>query len=288
MALDPDYAPAHVGIADFYSWASIFGILPTAECIEHSKAAACRALDIDDSLGDAYTALGFVTGFYEWNWAESERLFRRALEINPNDANAHEWYAALLVGLGRVEEFLEELRLAEELNPLSLRNKAMAAWQFYHARLFTESITRSRQVVELDKNFPQAYVQLGNALEQKGQIAEAIAALEHSLPMMPGSGIPRYQLCFALVAAGRREEARVLLNEMKAQSFASGMNPYFIATAHAALDEHDAAFEWFERAFRARDPWMFWLGTEPKLARLRDDPRFDDLLRRMNNPAARD
>lgn len=275
--LDPQFARAWVGIADAYNWSSIFGIVPTAECITHSKAAAGRALSIDSTLSDAYTALAFVTAFYEWEWEEGERLFVRALELNPHDPLALEWYAGVLAGLGRIEEWRPLAKRALELNPLSLRTRAMAAWQAYHAHVFAEAIAIARELVALNAQFPQAYIQLGNALEQVGEYEEAIAVLDRALELHPNSGIALYQLCFALAGAGRREEARAILNRFHDRSAVQGMKSYFTAMAHVALGEPDPALREFERALAERDPWMFWLAREPKLNALRADPRFRKL-----------
>jgi DNA-binding winged helix-turn-helix (wHTH) protein/tetratricopeptide (TPR) repeat protein len=281
IALDPEFARAWVGIADAYNWSSIFGIVPTAECIVQSKAAAGRALEIDDTLGDAYTALGFVTAFYEWQFEEGERLLVRALELNPNDALAHEWLAGVLVGLGRIEEWRPVSRRMLELNPLSLRTRAMAAWQAYHAHSFAESIALARELVELNPNFPQAWIQLGNALEQTGEYEESIDALNRALTLHPDSGIALYQLCFALAGAGRHDDARAILAKFHDRTTVQGMKSYFTAMAHVALGEPEIALREFARALEERDPWMFWLAREPKLHGMRADARFRELEGRV-------
>jgi len=283
ISLDPHYALPYVGMADFYNWASIYGMMPPREAYPKAKALALRALDIDADLGDAYAALGLIASG-QWDWSESERLYKKALELSPNYSLAHEWYGSLLVGTGRFEDGMKEIYRAEELDPLSPRAMALTAWYSYQAQRFKESLAKARQIVELDKNFPQGYFQLGNCLQQLGRAGEAVEALEKSMRMMPDSTLPHYVLCFALVATGRRRRAREVLNELKKRAEKGHVKPYFMAMAHAALDEREAAFELFEKAFAERDPWLLWFCTEPKLAPLRSDPRFRKLLRQIDNP----
>ncbi|MGB7924210.1 MAG: protein kinase [Pyrinomonadaceae bacterium] len=286
IALDPNYALPHVGVADFYNWACIYGLMPSSECYNEARAAALRALELDDQLGEAYAALGLIAES-EWDWTESERLYQRALELSPNYSLAHEWYGSLLVGTGRAEEGMREMRRAEELDPLNPRIMTLVAWTSYQAHLFAESFAKSQQIIDLDKNYPQGYLQLGNCLEQMGHAEEAVAAARQCVSLMPDSAIPTYVLCYALVAANRGDEAREVVNELKRRAATEYVKPYFMALAHAALDERDAAFELFEKAFDERDPWITWFGTEPKLDPLHNDPRFIELLRRTKNPIVR-
>jgi serine/threonine protein kinase/Tfp pilus assembly protein PilF len=283
IALDPEYALPYVGLADFYNWACIYGILPPRECYPPAKAAALRALELDGSLGEAYAALGLINESL-WDWKQSERLYLRALELNPNYSLAHEWYASLLVGTGRFEEGVREVRRAEELDPLSLRAMTLTAWTLYQAHRFPESLAKAQQIIELDQSFPQGYLQLGNTLLQMEDASEALDALDRAARLMPDSALPKYALCFALVAANHPDEARGVLKEIKALATARYIKPYFIALAHVALGEMDAAFELLEKALEERDPWLVWFGTEPKLAVLHQDSRYLRLFEQTGNP----
>ncbi|MGB7923981.1 MAG: protein kinase, partial [Pyrinomonadaceae bacterium] len=285
ISLDPNYALPFVGIADFYNWASIYGMVPPGEAYPKARAAALRALELDAGLGEAYAAFGLIASS-QWDWAESERLYRKALELSPNYSLAHEWYASMLLGTGRTKKGLKETHRSEELDPLSPRAMSMTAFNNYQACRFNDALAKAHQIIDMDKNFPQGYFQVGNCLERMGRAEEAVTALEKSMRLMPDSTLPQYALCFALVAAGRRNEAREVLNELKKAAEKGYVKPYFMAMAHAALDERDAAFELFERACAERDHWLIWFGTEPKLDPLRSDPRFIKLFRQMNNPLA--
>jgi eukaryotic-like serine/threonine-protein kinase len=286
VALDPNYAAAHVGLADFFNWAGIYGILPPADCHAEAKANALRALTIDESLGEAYAALALTVESAEWDWEETERLYHRAIELNPNYSLTHEWYSSLLVGTGRSEEGIREIKRAEELDPLSPRAMTLTAWTLYQARLFSESLQKSSQIIDLDKNYPQGYLQLGINLVQLGRPHEGVKALEQASVMMPDSALPRYELCFAHTAANQLDEARRVLSEISHLASVQYVKAYFIAMAHVALDDRDSAFHWLEKAFAEHDPWLVWFGTDPKLDPLRMDPRLIRLFRLTNNPLA--
>jgi serine/threonine protein kinase/tetratricopeptide (TPR) repeat protein len=287
IALDPDYALAHAGLADSYNWTSILGVLPAQECRREAGAAARRALELDDSLGEPHAALAFLSAFAESDWMNGERQLKRALELNPSYALAHEWYSTLLMGTGRLEEGLEEIRRAEELDPVSLRAMTLTAWTLYQARRYDEAAEKARQLIEMDRNFWQGYVQLGNALVETGRADEAVDLLQHAARLLPDSGVTMFTLCHALVAAHRLEEAQAVLDRLLAAAATRYIKPYFVAMALVALDQRDAAFEWFEKALAEEGGWLVWLATEPKLDRLRDDERFDDLLQRTNRPPRR-
>lgn len=284
VVLDPAYAAAHVGLADFYNWACIYGILPAAECHSEAKAAANKALELDDSFAEAYAALALTTESADWNWQEAERLYQRALELNPNFSLAHEWYSSLLVGTGRFEEGVREIKRAEELDPLSARALTLTAWTIYQTRQYSESLHKALQIIDLDKEYPQGYLQLGINLVQLGRPNEGVRSLQRAVRLMPDSALPKYELCFALAASNRREEGQEILEEIYRLTAKQYVKPYFIAMAHAALDQRDQAFQWLEKAFAERDPWLVWFGTDPKLDPLRSDPRFKQLFKLTGNP----
>jgi serine/threonine protein kinase/tetratricopeptide (TPR) repeat protein len=286
IQLDPDYALAHVGLADFYNWAGIYGILPASVTHPKAKAAATRAIELDDSLGEAYATLGLSIETAECNWEETERTYQRALELNPNYSLAHEWYSSLLVGTGRFEEGLDEIKRAEELDPLSLRGMTLTSWSHYQVRRYGESIAKAQQIIDLDRTNPQGHLQLGNSLLEVGEADKAVVALQESVRLMPGSPLPQCLLCFGLVAVGRRGEAETVRDEMVNAATTGYVKEYFLAMAHLALGDHAEALEYLEKAAVERDPWLVWFGTEPKLDPLREEPRFIELFRSTNNPLA--
>ena len=284
VSIDSNYALPHVGIADFYNWSAIFGMIPSREACVKAQRAGERALEIDNSLGEAYSVLAFSNFLYEWNWAEFERLIKRALELSPNYSLAHEYYSNFLAAQGRFDEAIDEIKRAEELDPFSPRAKLMTSWTLYQARRFRDGLIKAEQANEMQTHFPQGLLHLGSNLNEIGKIDEAIAALSESSRLWQGSALPKYMLCFALVAGGKTEEARRILNEILSAAEKSYVSPYFIAMSYVAFGEIDDAFKWFEKAVEQNSEWMIWFGTEPKLDILRKDPRYIKLLRRTKNP----
>ena len=278
--LDANYALAFVGLADFYTWANIYGIMPSSVALEKAEAAARRAIELNEQSGEAYAALG-LNMQNKQNWDEAERLYERAAQLNPSYPNTYEWYAASLVGTGRFEEGVREILRAERLDPLSLRTKTLVAWTMYQSRRHEQSLAKGREIIDLDANYPQGYAQTGINLWALGRYEEAVGFLEKFAAMIPQSSLPKYKLCFAYVAAHRIDAARAVLREMQALATEAYVKPYFLGMAHASLGERDEAFAYFEKSLAEFDPWLLWFATEPMLDALRDDARYQDLLLRM-------
>jgi serine/threonine protein kinase/Tfp pilus assembly protein PilF len=286
VRLDPGYALPHVGIADYYIWSVIFGEIPSREGFPKAKEAIENALRIDELLGEAYALLSFINLLYDWNWPEAERLAKRALELNPNYYFAHEAYSAFFASQGIFKQAREEILRAEELDPLSPRAKLMTSWTMYQTREFPRALEKAIQANEMQKDFAQGYLHLGNTLSANGRAKEAVDVLRKSIAFWKESGMPRYMLCFALVDDGRPDEARAVLEEMLEISQRRYMMPYYVAVAYAAVGETDAAFEWFEKAVEEKNVWLIWFGSDPKLDDLRRDARYRKILERIGNPMA--
>ncbi len=283
IRIDPDYALPNVGIADYYIWSAIFGMIPSAEAFPNGTRYALRALEIDDTLGEAFALLAFTTFIYDWNWERAEALADRAIELNPNYPFAQECYSNFLTAQGRFDEGAAAMRRTEELDPFSPRTKVMAGWSLYQARQYKKAYRKARQGDEMQKGFPQGKLHVANPLIELGRASEAIDYLNQSLELWPGADLPKYMLCFALVADGRRDEARTVLDELLDAAPGSA-KPFFVAMACIALGEIDLAFEWFDRAVAEHDEWMTWFGTEPKLDPIRRDPRYFKILEQTGNP----
>lgn len=286
IEIDPDYALPYIGLADYYVWSAIFGEIPSKVGFPKATEAARQALEIDDSLGEAYAVLAFSIFLSEWNWSDAEFLVKRALELSPNYFFAHECYSNFLIAQGRFDEGIAEIRRAEELDPVSPRSILMTAWSLYQTRNFTESVAKARRAVAMQENFPQGLLHLGNALTGAGQFTEAVAVLRRSAEMWGKSGLPRYMLCHARAAEGNIDAARKILDKLLQTAEEGYMKPYFIAMCYVAVGDHDNAFKWFDRAVDEGNEWMIWFGTDPKLDPIRNDPRYAELLRRTNNPIA--
>ena len=248
-----------------------------------AKAAAERALAIDDQLAEAHASLGGVMMDYEWNFGESERHFRQAIALNPSYATAHQWYAELLSIIGRTEEALAEINRAKELDPLSLIINLVHGHVLFRGRRYDEAIADYRKTLELDPNFLLPYVWLVHAYEQKGLYEEAIAA--HKSAGAFGNN-PRQigNLGHVYATMGRRDDAIRILGQLMDLSKQRYVPPHAIAVVYAGLRDRDQAMAWLEKAYADRSTRMAWIKVEPMFDVLRSDPRFQDLLRRVGFP----
>lgn len=283
VQLDPNYALAHVGVADYYTWAGIYGFFPPS--IAHPKVleSATRALEIDDSLAEAYAALGLYYSNMQV-WLRAEELYRRAIELNPNYPLAHEWLSSVLLGTGRFEEGTKEITVAERLDPLSLRPKVLSAWHFYQTRDYREALARAEDIYQLSPEFMQSNLQLANILLEIGENERALRAAERAVEIAGESTLPAYVLGFALAANGMPDVARDLAFSLEQRSSGSYVVPYFIGMAFVAAGEIDKAFEYLDRAVEEKSAWAIWVATEPKLDVLRSDPRYPALLEKTGHP----
>ncbi len=284
IMFDPDYALPHVGIADFYVLSAIFGVMPPREAYPLAKAQLQQALRADNQLAEAYSLSAFVALLYDWNWTEAERLVGKAIEINPNYYLAHDVRAHILASQGISAEAVAEIEYAEALDPLSPRAKLMSSCIFYQTRRFGRGAEKAAEAVSMQPGSPAAFLHLGNSLTHNAGSEEAIEYLKSAAETWTASALPKYMLCHALVAAGRKTEAQKVLEEILTLAESTPVKPYFAGMACAALGRNDLAFEWFERAIIERDDWMIWFGTDIKLDNLRRDPRYFEILKQMNNP----
>ncbi|MEO8041206.1 MAG: protein kinase [Acidobacteriota bacterium] len=286
IEIDPDYALPYIGLADYYTWSAVFGEMPSREAFPKALAAARRALEIDDSLGEAYAALAFGVLLSDWNWSDAEFLVKRAIELSPNYAFAHECYSNYLVAQGKLDEGIAEIKLAEELDPVSPRAILMTSWVLYQCRRFDEAVASARKANEMQPDFPQGLLHLGNGLTGARRYEEAVAVLRNSSELWGESGMPRYMLAHARAESGNMESARKILDKMLQTADKKHVKAYFVAMCYVAVRDYDKAFEWFEKAVEERNEWLIWFGTEPKLDPIRHDPRYKKILAATNNPLA--
>lgn len=281
---DPAYAPAYAGLAESYALFGDFEILPPKEAYPRAEAAATKALELDDTLAEAHTALGLVRLEYDRDWAAAEREFKRAIELNPSYPTAHQFYSWYLGAVLRPDECIAEGRRALELDPLSVFRNADLGITLYLVGQYDRAIEQSQKALELDPNLDYAHWTLGLAYVQKAMYEEAIAHLEKAVTFSGDS--PRYvaSLGYAYAVAGRRREARKVLDKLKDLSKQRYVSPYFIATVYAGLGDTEKALEWLEKAYQDHSGWLAYVQWQPEFAPLRSDPRFRDLLRRMNFP----
>jgi tetratricopeptide (TPR) repeat protein len=282
--LDPSYALAYAGLADAYRTFGLFGEMPANEFFPKAKAAAQRAIEIDDTLAEAHAELGFTIFWYDWDWNASENQLKRALELDPNSAYAHLFYAHLLSNTGRHTEGLAEVKRARELDPLDLRINGLEVQFLVHAGKPDEALAAVRKTLAENPNNWFAHMFASSAYIEKGMFAEAVAEARRSRELNSFNSQAIAQLGYALAKSGKQGEARALRDEMLKSSTQRYVSPGNIALIYNGLGERDETFVWLERGFEQRDQKMVFLKVEPKWNNLRDDPRFQDLLRRVGLP----
>jgi TolB-like protein/DNA-binding winged helix-turn-helix (wHTH) protein/Flp pilus assembly protein TadD len=291
---DPKYAQAYAGLADSYNllgdWE--YGALAPSEAYPKAKAAAIKALELDNTLGEAHTSLAFSLDVFDWDWDSAEREYRRAIELNPGYATAHHWYADHLSQIGRNSEAIAEMRKAEHLDPLSLIIRADMSEIFLVAHLNDEAVEQSRMTVDMDPNFAIAHYELGQAFVQKHSYNEAIAEFQKAIELSGGSVSCAANLAYAYAASNKRNEAVKILNDLKTRST---RNASEIALIYVGLGEKDQAMKWLGKAYEEHfNPSIL---VRPTFDPLRSDPRFQNLVHRIglasvngppSHPTARD
>jgi len=280
---DPDYALAYAGLADAFTLlgSGTYGAMPSRSARAKATEMALKALDLDSTLAEAHASLAFVKFRFDWAWLDAEREFRQALELNPRYVRAHHWYALFLAAMGRHDEALQEIRKAQKLDPLALIVSVAEGRILHFARRFDEAIGQFQKILELDPNFIPAHCDLGASLEEKGMLDQALVEFETCVRLSGGG--PLYLTAVAEVQArlGNRDEALKILSQLQS-SGEKYVSPNSISLIYASLGELDQSFLWNERALEERDASLVWLQVAPEPDSVRSDPRFADLLRRMN------
>ena len=280
IAKDPGYALAYSGLADSYTLLGNFYLLPAREVYPKTRDAATKALELDEKLAEAHTSLAAFKTWYEWDWKGADREFRRAIELNPNYATAHHWYAYWFLAAGRGEEAVRQVKRAVELEPVTLPINALYGFMLYCNRQYDEVIEQERKTLEMDPNFGLARLTLGTAYLQKGRYAEAIAEFEKTPPHF-GGGPGSVLLARAYAMSNRTTEALRMLEELKKGPQLGRTWTAQLASAYAQLDRNDEAFAVLEKGYEDRSLRPDQTRLEPALDPLRSDPRWAALMRRV-------
>jgi len=280
LRLDPAFALAHVGMAHAYVVLGGHHFLEPTEAATKARAAALRALELDETLGEAHTVLAVTSTSYSWNWQEGLKHYERAIDLNPNNATSHQWYAETLVGLARFEDAQREIHIAKQLDPLSPVISASVGWFHYFAGEFEEATRSLRQVTDFDATFAFAQYALGEAYLEQGKFDEGVAALEQAVGLA-SHGEFRANLGRAYVLAGQSERAKQILDELRDKSLQSYQSSYLLARILVARGNIDEALEHLSQACDSRDWGLRHLQCDPAFEELHGDPRFDSLLRRI-------
>jgi serine/threonine-protein kinase len=284
IEIDPSYALAYAGLSDAYRSLALAGESDPNETLPKAKAAANKAIELDDELAEAHTALGVCFFWYDWNWDGAETQFKRALELNPNSSLAHLFYAHLLSNTGRHTEALSEVKRARELEPLAPFVSALEGLFLMDAGRTDESLERLKQAEELDPNFYFPHHFAASAYADKGMFAEAAAEGRRATELGPHQTVGATYEAYALAKMGKRDEALAILDQLLKLSEQRFVPPFHIALVYQGLGDTGKAIEWLEKGYEKRDPKMAFLKVERKWDSLRSDPRFAALIAKMAFP----
>jgi adenylate cyclase len=280
---DPKFALAYTGLADAYSILASYSLeyVPPKEGFPRAKTAAEKALSIDNHLAEAHASLGLVKFYYEWDWNGAEVEFKKALDLNPGYAQAHQYYADFVKSFGRFDEALEEMKKALVLDPLSYSINTGIGHVLYLSRQYDLAIDQYRKVVESDPSFVPARLWFGRPYLQKGMFKQAIEQSEQAVKLSNESTVSLATLGQAYASAGKEGEARKILDRLLERSKKQYVPSYWIALVYMSTGNKDEAFAWLERAYNERSSWLVWANVEPRFDSLRSDARFASLLARI-------
>jgi len=282
VAKDPTYALAYTGLADSYIGLTFYNFAAPHETMPKAKEAAMNALSIDSELAEAHASLAHVLMNYDWNWSEAEKEFKLSMQLNPDYATAHQWYAIhYLTATDQLEEALEEMQQALQLEPTSLVMNSFMGATLYFAGHYDEAIEQCRRTIEMDPNFAVAHWHIGLAYEQKEMFDEAIAEFQTATKLLGGSPLMRASLGHAYAEAMRRDEATAILAELNELSQQRYVSSYEKAAISVALGDERQSFQWLERAYEEHSFHMVYLKVWPQFSVIRSDPRFQELVQRL-------
>lgn len=276
---DPGFTPAYAGLADAYYALSNMRVRPQ-EAMEQARAVALKAIELDPDMADAHNSLGLVKGFYDWDWHGAEQEFRRAIELNPGSADTRMWYGVLLALLGREEEALSQLRSARELDPLSPNVSNTVGLPLYLSGRYEEALETARRALQLAPDFYLAYASLGTTYEEMGRLQDAQAAFERARAVDDAPILTAY-LGRIYALRGERDRARRIIQELLRLRRKRFVSPYDLAMVYEALGEKSRALDCLEQAYDERAEGMMALKVDTRFKRLRDEPRYQVLLRKM-------
>ena len=281
IAEDPAFALAYTGLSDAYAIQVDYRGVPVAAGMERAKAEAARALALDGSLAEAHASLGWVRFIYDWDWGGAERAFRRAIELDPDYATAHQWYAWVCMAMGREDEAMAEGVAAAELDPTSVSVRRSLGWLCHFAGRYDDAVAHLLRALAMDPDAEETHRILALTYAQQGAYEQAVAQIQEALDLALESTYAKATLGFVRARQGRRDEAERLLQELRALAAERYVSPVALATVAAGLGDADRVFAWLEEAHRERRGWMVYLNVEPILAPFRGDARFSELRRRM-------
>ena len=283
VAADPAFARGYAGLADTYAilGAAGYDALPTSEAMEKARAAATKALELDENLSEAHASLAFVSAVYDWNWEVAEQEFRAALVLNPNNATAHQWYSQHLCVRGRWDQAIAEAKAAQLLDPLSPIVQENLARPYYYSHRYDEAIELSKKTLATHPDFSISHLRLGRAYAAKGRYAEAATEFQKFSELTGGSTLAIASLANVRVRSGDRRGAERLLASLRASTDGRSVPAYQLAIIYLGMGDVDKAMMWIEKAYEARSDFLLYMRNETLFDPLRSDPRFIELELRI-------
>jgi serine/threonine-protein kinase len=281
IAEDPEYAPAYAGLADSYSLDVDYRAVPVAEPFARAKLYARKALALDEAVPSAHASLAWSLFIYDWDWEGAEREFRRAIELNPRYASAHQWFAFFLASRGEHDAALLEGHTALELDPASVSIRRGVGWLYYYARRYDQARDHLARAIEMNPMAVESHRILAITLAQQGELRDAERVLREALTLPAAGAYTRAELGWLLARSGRVAEAQTLLTELHALARDHYVSPVPFAILHIGLGDLDTALDWAERAYAERRGWLAYLKVNPIFDPLRQHPRFAALVQRM-------
>jgi eukaryotic-like serine/threonine-protein kinase len=278
---DPNYAPAYTGLADSYLMLVEYGLTPAREGFPKARSAAIKAVELDDALAEAHTSLASVKEVYDWDWAGAEKEFRRAIELNPGYATAHQWYAEFLAEMGRFDEAVDHGTKARDLDPLSLMANTALGEILYESRQYDQAVQQLHKALDLDPSFGEAHRLLGQSYLQQSRHKEAIVEFEKALTLSGRSPQCAVLLGRAYAISGQKRKAQDILENLKSQSRHRYVAPDDLSRLYSSLGNKDEALRLLQQAYEQHLPSMVNLKVEPAVDELRPDKRFQLLLHRV-------
>lgn len=280
IAVDPDYALAYTCLADCYSLLDLYGLEPPWETMPKAKAAVMRALELDDTLAEAYSSLGSIKMLYEWDWEGAEANFQKAIELNPDYPCAHQWRSKYLSAVGKIEESRKECDWALACDSYSPNANAQLGWHYFYARQYQKAVAQLEKTIEMEPNFYLSYIFCGQAYTQQGKYPDAIRTFEKAR-LLDEAPVVLGFLGHAYALGGEQDKAVAMLNSLANLKTRRYVPAYCFAILNTALGNEDQAFHWLEKACQDKNEWVGWIKVCPELDSLRPDPRFRQLLERM-------
>jgi len=278
---DPGYAPAYAGLSDSYSLDVDYRSIPVHESYQRAKEYARKALSLDESVPTAHASLAWAVFIYDWHWEEAEREFRRAIELNPRYASAHQWFAFLLAARGQLDAAMLEAHTALELDPASVSIRRAVGWVYYYARRYDRAREHLSRAIEMNPMAVESYRMLGSAMALQGDVADAERVLREALALEGAAAYSQATLGWLLARSGRRDEAEATLRKLEAARERGYVSAVAFAILHIGLGNLSSALDWAERAYDERRGWLAYVNVNPIFDPLRNEPRFAALVRKM-------